>query len=274
MAEPLVRALAEAGPVEVHAPGWAREIYAGIASKSVDEPPAGELGVLLKPSFGAAWRWRGLSRRIGVAHGGRGWLLTEPLPLRLGEHRREEYRRVGEALGVRVDRAPRYDRPGVVPAGLPAGYVVLNPWSPSSTVRWPGFRELATRLRDAKVPVVFVCGPGEADAVSALADGFPLLPNLPFPALGALLRAARAVVSNDSGVAHFAAACGARLLVVHGSTDPALTGSGEPIVGSPVWCGPCYRKWCPLGLRCLRQIGADEVLDRVLTPLRVVPLTR
>ncbi len=276
MAEPLIRALLAANPgqVVVHGPGWASSLFPGVPRLPPESRPDADVGVLLKPSFGAAFRWRFLPRRVGVAHARRGWLLTTPLPVVPAEHRREEYQRVGRALGLDVAGAPRYEGGGAAPAGLEAGFVVLNPWSPSPTVRWPYFRELALALRAARVPAVFVCGPGEAASIAAITRDFPLLPALPFPALGALLRAARVVVSNDSGIAHFAAANGVEPLVLHGSTDPARTGVGQPLVGPPVWCGPCYRKWCPFGLRCLRQLPVERVLDEVLARLRVLPLAR
>ena len=58
MALPAIRALAAAGPIRVYAPRWGAELYAGLEVLQVDVRPDAPVGVLFKPSFGAAWRWR------------------------------------------------------------------------------------------------------------------------------------------------------------------------------------------------------------------------
>lgn len=252
MALPAVEALAALGPARVYTRGrWAPELYAGLELRPGDEPPEGDVGVLLKPSTAAALRWWRLPRRIGV---GRRWLLTDPVPG--GGHRREEYARVAAVLGVGPLGMPVY-RPRGRATPLPAK-IGLNPWSPTATVRWPFFRELADRLGE----VVFFAGPGEG-AVRELAGPHPVVEGLSLPDLAATLQQLDLFVSNDSGAAHFAAACGLPVLVLHGSTDPALTGVGRPLLGPPVACGPCYRKRCPHQLECLTEISVEAVLRAI-----------
>jgi heptosyltransferase-2 len=253
MALPTVRALARLGPVEVHAPRWGAELYEGLVVRAIDDPPAGPVGVLLKPSFGAAWRWRHLQRRVGLATNGRSPLLTDPVDVPPG-HRREGYTAVAAALGATVG-PERWDRRGVTP-DVPVGHVGLNPWSPTPTVRWPGFRALADALGDG---VVFYAGPGEGDAVRALAGPHRVVEGLSLADFAAALDRCRVFVSNDSGAAHFAALCGARVLVVHGSTTAGRTGVGEAVESDPLWCRPCYNKWCVNGLVCLTRIEVDRV---------------
>ncbi len=258
MALPAVRALAALGPTRVHAPAWGPALYDGLDVRPRDERPLGEIGVLLKPSLGAAWRWRHLPRRVGLATSGRGPLLTDAVPLR-DEHRREGYARVAAVLGAVVESAPAYTTRAPAPA-LPDGFVGLNPWSPSPTVRWPHFRALADRVRG---PVVFFAGPGEEADVRAIAGPHPVVAGLPLPAFAAALDRCRVFVSNDSGAAHFAAACGARVVTLHGSTTAARTGVGEPVEGPDLWCRPCYRKVCPFALGCLTGISVERVLVSV-----------
>lgn len=258
MALPAIRALAALGPLRVHAPRWGPELYEGLDVRPVAAPAEGDTAVLLKPSFGAAWRWRHLPRRVGLATAGRGPLLTDALPVRV-EHRREGYARVAAALGAHAVGMPAYGVRGHAPA-LPAGFLGLNPWSPSATVRWPHFRALADR---ADGPVVFFAGPGEGDAVRAIAGPHPVLEGLSLPDFAAALDRCRVFVSNDSGAAHFAAACGARVVVVHGSTTAARTGVGEAVEGPELWCRPCYRKRCVLGLGCLHGIAPERVAAAV-----------
>jgi ADP-heptose:LPS heptosyltransferase len=250
MALPAVRALAEAGPTRVHTRGrWGRELYAGLEVRPGDERPEADVGVLFKPSVAAALRWLHLPRRVGV---GRRLLLTDPVPA--GGHRREEYARVAAVLGATGLGMPVYTPRGQA-TPLPPGTVGLNPWSPTATVRWARFRALA----DALGRVVFFAGPGEAEAVRALAGPHPVLVGLSLPDFAATLEGCRAFVSNDSGAAHFAAACSVPVVMLHGSTDPALTGVGRPVVGPPVDCGPCYRKTCSRGLACL-EIEVAQVM--------------
>ncbi len=257
MALATVRAIAGLGPVEVHAPRWGEDLYEGLTVRAAEAPPAGEVGVLLKPSFGAAWRWRHLPRRVGLAVNGRGPLLSDPVAEPAG-HRREGYAAVARALGAHgADGAYRHR--GEAP-DVPEGHVGLNPWSPSPTVRWPHFRQLADRLDR---PAVFYAGPGEGAAVRSIAGPHPVIEGLALPAFAAALDRCAVFVSNDSGAAHFAAACGTRVVVVHGSTEATLTGVGEAVDGGPLWCRPCYRKWCFNGLKCLSRVDVDAVRARL-----------
>lgn len=258
MALPAVAALAGAHRVQIHAPRWGVELYHGFPVVSVDLQPEGEVGVLLKPSFGAAWRWRHLPRRVGLRLNNRGILLTDPVPPPRG-HRRRGYAAVAEHLGVKVEGLPRY-QPRGEPRILPPDYVALNPWSPSPTVRWPHFRELALRLQARGQAVVFFCGPGETELVAPVAQGFPLVAGLNLPDFAATLQGCRLFVSNDSGAAHFAAACGVQVRMIHGSTAPERTGVGEGIEAERLWCQPCYRKSCPIDVRCITRVEVERLL--------------
>lgn len=79
-----------------------------------------------------------------------------------------------------------------------------------------------------------------------------------------LLAAADAVVSNDSGLMHIAAALDRPLVAVYGSTSPAFTpplGERVASLSIPVDCGPCFQRECPLQhLRCLTDLGPGQVL--------------
>jgi len=272
MAVPAMRALAIAAPGStVYGPGFLAGLFDALGFPAVTlrpstEVPAAGTGVLFKPSFRAAWRWRHLARRVGLVGSTRARLLTDPLPAVPGEHRRDGYARIAAHLGAPVPPAHR------APAARPR-FVALNPWSPSATVRWPGFRELADLLRD-DVPVVFFAGPGEERAVRDIAGSHTVLAGLPLPAFAAALDGCALFVSNDSGAAHFADALGVPVLVIHGSTDPALTGAGTAVTGGPIWCGPCYRKTCVLGLSCLHRISPADVAAAVRGHLGELAETR
>jgi len=79
-----------------------------------------------------------------------------------------------------------------------------------------------------------------------------------------LLGSADAVVSNDSGLMHIAAALNRPMAVLYGSTSPKFTpplSDQVAILNIPVDCGPCFQRQCPLGhLKCLWGVPPDRVL--------------
>ena len=80
-----------------------------------------------------------------------------------------------------------------------------------------------------------------------------------------LMSLTSAVVTNDSGLMHVAAAIGRPLVALYGSTSPAMTpplGKMVRIIERNLACRPCFKRECPLGhLDCLNLIGATEVVD-------------
>ena len=86
-----------------------------------------------------------------------------------------------------------------------------------------------------------------------------------------LLSLANAVVSNDSGLMHVAAALDRPLVAIYGSSDPKFTpplSDRARIIAPDIDCSPCFRRECPKGhLKCLRDLPVTRVqaeLDRLL----------
>lgn len=81
-----------------------------------------------------------------------------------------------------------------------------------------------------------------------------------------LLSCADAVVSNDSGLMHIAAALDRPLVSIYGSTSPGftppLTEIGEIVQRDDLRCAPCFQRECPLGhLDCLNGLEPARVLQ-------------
>lgn len=86
-----------------------------------------------------------------------------------------------------------------------------------------------------------------------------------------LLSCSDAVVSNDSGLMHVAAALGRPLVAVYGSTSPAFTpplSEQVEVVRLGLECSPCFERTCRFGHNnCMRELPPAQVsaaLDRLL----------
>ena len=241
-----------------------------------------ELAYVLPPSFSSAWRARraGARARVGFAGEGRSPLLTHALrrTARGERHLASEYLSL---LGLEsVPHAPPLPVPDVAAhaaaerlaaAGL-AGrpFAILAPgaaYGPAK--RWPleRFSALAERLEAGGLALLACGGAQDRAACDALADAkagarLSTAGRTTLPEQAALCSAAELVVSNDSGLAHLAAAVGTPTLVLFGSTSSAWTAPLGPAVRivqhAPV-CSPCFQRTCRIGYRCLTAIAVGEV---------------
>ena len=82
-----------------------------------------------------------------------------------------------------------------------------------------------------------------------------------------LLSLATAVVSNDSGLMHIAAALQRPLVVVYGATSPGFTpplNEQAAVLVSAIDCAPCFQRECPLGHhRCMLEMPAQRVVTEL-----------
>lgn len=136
---------------------------------------------------------------------------------------------IGEPGGARVDLpvAPEERaRAAAVLAerGVPLGSVLLAVGAGSRAKRWP-IERFAALADEVPRPVAVLAGPAERDAVAALQRARPHLPviaDVDLALLPAVLAQATAVVANDSGPGHLAAAVGTPVIALFGPTDPVV----------------------------------------------------
>ncbi len=135
--------------------------------------------------------------------------------------------------------------------------------------RWPAQHaaELARELL-ANGKQVWLFGSGKdaavAEEIASLAPGAVNLCGK--TSLGAaidLLSLASAVVTNDSGLMHVAAALDRPIAAVYGSSSPKFTpplSDRARIITLGLACSPCFKRTCPLGhLDCLNKLGPERV---------------
>jgi len=158
-----------------------------------------------------------------------------------------------------------------------SGFALINPGAAWPNKRWPPerFGETAAWLRDHHgVASVVLWGPGEerlARAVAGTSKGAAL----PGPATQladviALARAARLMISGDTGPLHLAAAAGTPIVALFGPTDPARNGpwaTDDICLSRYGQCVCHYRRRCRRERACIEEITQEDVrgaIDRRL----------
>jgi heptosyltransferase-2 len=239
----------------------------------------------------------GIGERWGYRADWRGRLLTRAIPRpRKPLHQSAYYQRIASELGlvpgpaharvnVSADARARADAllaaGGIAPGSAfvamapGAAYGRAKQWLPDR------FAELAMLLaRECSVPTVLVGAAADAPVcrdIAARAGGVvDLAGKTDLPALAGVLSRARAVVANDSGAMHLAAATGAHVVAVFGATNekrtaPLSAHASAPaatVVAADVWCRPCMLRECPIDHRCMRNIDARAVFAALEGTLR------
>jgi heptosyltransferase-2 len=258
-----------------------------------------DLAVLLPNAFQPALV-AALSRvpiRVGYVTEGRGFLLTQPIPLPGWRDQRHEvffYLNIVSELESRLlgrssvqEREPEFSlnvsnerkadaRRLLANFGVLAdrALVILCPGSINSRAkRWPAerFAALGDRLiQDTGVNVALI---GSAEEIDVAREVEQIMRHHPTMLAGltdlaqvtAILSISDLLITNDTGPAHIGAALGRPTLVIFGPTNPATTrpfSSSAEIVRHAPDCAPCMLRDCPIDHRCMTAITAAEVFER------------
>ncbi len=251
-----------------------------------------DTALLLTNSFRSALLvWLGgVGERVGYSRDWRGPLLSRRLHARRSHGKfvpmpmLEYYYQLVRHLGV--EEMPRQMKLYTTPAdetaaddllrrlGLASqGFMVLAPGAAFGASKCWSASRFAEVAREAQarhnLPSLLLCSPKErpvAAQIAAESAGAAILPDeaLPLTTVKAVVGRARAMVTNDSGLRHFAAACNVPVVTIFGPTHIAWTEiwfDREKQLQAPVDCGPCQQKVCPQGhLKCMEAITAGQVL--------------
>ena len=254
------------------------------------------VSVVFPNSFGAAldaWRCH-IPQRIGRAGRFRSLLLTHRIPewprVSAGAvaecHQLSYYLDLVSACGD-IEWSPRcpaltVDKALAEKLGVTgSGWLALAPGAAYGPAKqWPAESFLAVaKAHDARGGrIVLVGAAREKEATAFIADHIPhaldLAGRTSLDELMAVLSCADAVVANDSGAMHLAAAVGTRGVAVFGSTDPVATGplgADWRLLVAETPCRPCFQRTCTRqesAYACLRSITPEQVLAELNCLLR------
>jgi heptosyltransferase-2 len=262
-----------------------------------------DCAVLLQNAFEAAAlvMMAGIPERIGYNRDGRGWLLTESIPVpKPGEipaHQRYYYLemlrranwlaalpKVDDIRLEGLEQARAAGRELFAASGVTGDVVGISPgaaygsakqWIPEHFAAAAG--QLARTL-NAGVAVfgsraeAGLCESVEQQLSSIGVSAWSFAGKTTLREFVDMASACRVFLSNDSGAMHIASATGVPTVSIFGATDHLATGPTGPlarVVREPVSCSPCMLRECPIDHRCMTRVSPERVVDVALDLLSV-----
>lgn len=255
-----------------------------------------DLGILLTHWFSSAWWFwlGGVKRRLGFKGNGRGFLLTDKIPLPKNVHEQhlvETYKMLLGPLGIPVSKTkPRLyltekelsdARTLLKQLGITHEHALvgINPGAAYGSAKcWlpERFREVTKRLLKLdNVKIVYFGDQASMPLVKEICQDLPspvinLAGLTSLRELASLIKLCKVLLTNDSGPMHIAAAVGTPLVALFGSTNETATGPYQTgtVINKHVSCSPCYHRECPIDFRCMKRIESDEVYQEILRTLK------
>lgn len=172
---------------------------------------------------------------------------------------RERARRQLLAIGMHLDRP-------IIAVHAGGLYGRAKHWGDSRYI------EVIKRLRLEEFDVLLLTSPGEreqAEKIAMTCNGVPMVGHDgDVLDLAAALSHCAAVITNDSGPLHVAAALAVPSVSIFGPTDPARTviPGASRVVKAKVDCQPCYQRECPLRHhQCMNDVRVDDVFAATMS---------
>lgn len=138
--------------------------------------------------------------------------------------------------------------------------------------RWPArhFAALAEAKRAEGWTIWLFGSSGDSETAASIPASVDLVGHTSLGQAVALISLADAVVSNDSGLMHVAAALDRPQVALFGPSDPTRTGPRNPaarILRLGLDCSPCNKRVCPLGHhRCLEDLTPEQAMAALSPP--------
>jgi ADP-heptose:LPS heptosyltransferase len=139
------------------------------------------------------------------------------------------------------------------------------------------FAEVARALHEQGHALVLTGVAGERPLAQALQAALPrgacidLLGQTDLWTMGALIKSARLLICNDTGVSHVAAALGTPSVVISCGADVSRWAPSDSERHRVLWsdqpCRPCANVECPTAHECAWDIAPASVLDAAQTLL-------
>ncbi len=151
-------------------------------------------------------------------------------------------------------------------------FITFNIGGGWETKRWPAEKFIRlSHMIDEEVhqPVVVLYGPSEAKEAEGIAgsSGAILAPPTSLKQMGAIMKASRLLVTNDSGPMHIAAALGVPTLAIFGPTSPHLQGPygniSEIARNEKLDCLECNLTKCSIGNLCMKELEPETVFEHL-----------
>ncbi len=159
-------------------------------------------------------------------------------------------------------------------------FALIHPAAALATKQWAtqNFARVAEELSARGLKPLAIVSGTERQVLDSLVkeSNAPVvgLDDLTLPEVTALAARAQLFVGNDSGIAHIAAAAGARCVVIFGSSNVAhwrpWTTNPNEVVREEMPCQPCHGYFCAQFERpeCIMRVPVERVvaaIDRILT---------